>query len=166
MVAARELPQIPAWKASVKEILLRRIQGPVWGAMPAQKPKILVVEDDFLVCAFATEVLAGAGYSLVTAHNATEALARIDAEPDIDLLFTDIVMPGGCDGLMLAEQAKRRLPHLKVLYTSGYAARLTSPTTAPLLGPFMPKPYRPQQLTAEIERAFSEPEPELSTARA
>src|SRR5260221_13589940 len=116
--------------------------------------KILVVEDDYLVCAFATEVLAAAGYHPVTAHNAAEALTRIDAEPDIDLLFTDIVMPGGCDGLMLAEQAKRRLPHLKVLYTSGYAARLVGTGLAPLLGPFMPKPYRPQQLTAEVQRAF------------
>jgi CheY-like chemotaxis protein len=116
--------------------------------------KILVVEDDYLVCAFATEVLEAAGYDLVIAHNAAEALACLDAAPDIDLLFTDIVMPGGCDGLMLAEQAKRRLPHLRVLYTSGYAARLVGTGLAPLLGPFMPKPYRPQQLTAEIERAF------------
>jgi len=118
------------------------------------KPKILVVEDDFLVCAFATEVLATAGYRLVTAHTAAEALQKLDAEPDIALLFTDIVMPGGCDGLMLAEQAKARWPHLKVLYTSGYAARLVGADAAPLLGPFMPKPYRPQQLTAEVERVF------------
>ena len=127
--------------------------------------KILVVEDDYLVCAFATEVLESAGYSLVTAHNAAEALAHLEAEPDIDLLFTDIVMPGGCDGLMLAEQAKRRRPHLKVLYTSGYAARLVGTGIAPLLGPFMPKPYRPQQLTAEIERVF-QTEPERAALRA
>ena len=122
--------------------------------MGYEKPKILVVEDDFLVCAFATEVLAGAGYRLVTAHTAAEALQKLDAEPDIALLFTDIVMPGGCDGLMLAEQAKERWPHLKILYTSGYAARLVGANTVPLLGPFMPKPYRPQQLTAEVERCF------------
>lgn len=123
--------------------------------MAAHKPKILVVEDDFLVCAFATEVLASAGYRLVTAHNAGEALAVIDSEPDIDLLFTDIVMPGGCDGLSLAEQARQRLPRLRILYTSGYAARLVG-TTAPLLGRFMPKPYRPNQLTREVARAFLE----------
>lgn len=117
-------------------------------------PKILVVEDDFLVCAFATEVLAAAGYRLLTAHTASEALEKLEAEPDVDLLFTDIVMPGGCDGLMLAEQAKARWAHLKVLYTSGYAARLVGTDAAPLLGPFMPKPYRPQQLLAEVERVF------------
>jgi CheY-like chemotaxis protein len=122
--------------------------------MTSDSPKILVVDDDYLVCAFATEVLSAAGYRLVTAHDAAEALARIDAESDIDLLFTDIVMPGGRDGLMLAELARRRRPRLKVLYTSGYAARLLEADQAALLGPFMAKPYRPQQLTQAVKLAL------------
>jgi DNA-binding NtrC family response regulator len=112
--------------------------------------KILIVEDDHLVSAFATEVLEAEGYCLVVAYNAAEALAKLEAEPDIGLLFTDIVMPGGCDGLTLAELAKRRHPHLRVLYTSGYAARLAGINAVPLLGPFMPKPYRPRQLADTI----------------
>ena len=120
--------------------------------MVSDNPKILIVEDDHLVCAFASEVLEAEGYRLVVAYNAAEALAKLEAEPDIGVLFTDIVMPGDCDGLTLAELAKRRFPHLRVLYTSGYAARLASIDTVPLLGPFMPKPYRPQQLTDAIAR--------------
>jgi DNA-binding NtrC family response regulator len=115
--------------------------------------KILIVEDDHLVSAFAAEVLEAAGYRLVVAYNAAEALAKLDVDPEIRLLFTDIVMPGGCDGLTLAEQAKQRRPDLRVLYTSGYAARLTAGVTR-LLGPFMPKPYRPQQLTDAIAGAL------------
>ena len=123
--------------------------------MTSHRPKILVVDDDYLVCAFATEVLSAAGYRLVTAHDAAEALARIDAEPDIDLLFTDIVMPGGRDGLALAELARRRRPCLRVLYTSGFAARLLEADQAALLGPFMAKPYRPQQLTEAVAGVLS-----------
>jgi CheY-like chemotaxis protein len=119
-------------------------------------PKILVVEDDVLVCAFASEVLSGAGYRLTIAHNAAEALGRLDAEPDIALLFTDIVMPGGRDGLMLAEQACRRRPDLKVLYTSGYAPRLVNRRGVALLGPFMAKPYRPQQLIDAVDRLLTD----------
>lgn len=125
--------------------------------MTSTRRKILVVEDDYLVCAFAAEVLSVAGYEVVTAHNGTEALTQIEANSDIALLFTDIVMPGGFDGLMLAEQAQHRLPNLRVLYTSGYAARLIGVDRKTLLGPLMSKPYRPQQLTAEIERSFASP---------
>jgi CheY-like chemotaxis protein len=122
--------------------------------MTSHRAKILVVDDDYLVCAFAAEVLSAAGYRLVTAHDAAEALARIDAEPDIDLLFTDIVMPGGHDGLALAELARQRRPDLRVLYTSGFAARLLEVDEAALLGPFMAKPYRPQQLTEAVAHAL------------
>ena len=124
------------------------------GCVPHQA-KILVVEDDVLVCAFASEVLSGAGYRLAIAYTAAEALGRLETEPDIVLLFTDIVMPGGRDGLMLAEQACQHRPDLKVLYTSGYAPRLINRSGMALLGPFMAKPYRPQQLIDAVARLLA-----------
>src|SRR4051812_42706703 len=126
---------------------VRRVDNP-----PPAPPKVLVVEDDYLVCLFAAEVLGDAGYTVRTAHCADEALAVIEAESDIDLLFTDIVMPGSRDGLMLAEQARALRPELRIVYTSGYAARLVGATGSNLLGPLLPKPYRAQQLVAEVSR--------------
>jgi signal transduction histidine kinase len=81
--------------------------------------KILVVEDDDALRAYTTEILAELGYSVLSARNAASALAVLDRN-DIDLLFTDVVMPGGTNGRELAEEALRRKPGLKVLFTTGY----------------------------------------------
>jgi PAS domain S-box-containing protein len=81
---------------------------------------ILVVEDDAVLRAHAVEILIELGYSVLSAANATIALEIIDAGHDIDLLFTDIVMPGGINGRQLADEAMRRRPRLKVLFTTGY----------------------------------------------
>jgi PAS domain S-box-containing protein len=81
---------------------------------------ILVVEDDAVLRAHAIEILIELGYSVLSAANATIALEIIDAGHDIDLLFTDIVMPGGINGRQLADEAMRRRPGLKVLFTTGY----------------------------------------------
>ncbi len=82
--------------------------------------KVLVVEDDDLVREHAKTQLARFGYEVLTAHNGAQALELIRSEPDIDLLFTDVIMSGGMNGRDLAEVAKRLRPKLKVLYTSGY----------------------------------------------
>jgi signal transduction histidine kinase len=81
---------------------------------------ILVVEDDQALRAYAVESLAEHGYRVLSAATAREALAILDAEQAVDLLFTDIVMPGGMNGRHLADDAVRRRPGLKVLFTTGY----------------------------------------------
>jgi CheY-like chemotaxis protein len=81
---------------------------------------ILVVEDDDALRAHTTEALADLGYQVFAAPQPAEAL-RILAEQQIDLLFTDIVMPGGMNGRELADAALRRRPDLKVLFTTGYS---------------------------------------------
>jgi signal transduction histidine kinase len=86
-----------------------------------QGASILVVEDDELVRDIATEILTDLGYRVSTAANAAEAMATIEADPSIDLLFSDISMPGGLNGLDLARQARALRPGLKVLLSSGYA---------------------------------------------
>ena len=81
---------------------------------------ILLVEDDDLVRDYAGEQLQSAGYRVLRAANGPEALEILRARDDIDLLFTDVVMPGGMSGRLLADEALLLHPHIRVLYTSGY----------------------------------------------
>ena len=82
---------------------------------------ILVVEDEADVRGFVVAMLRELGYEVVEAGDGPAALAAIDARPDIDLLFTDIGLPGSFNGRQLADEAGQRRPGLKVLYTTGYA---------------------------------------------
>jgi PAS domain S-box-containing protein len=81
---------------------------------------ILVVEDDKDLRAYATEILRELGYRLLEAANGAAALDILDDNGDVDLLLTDVVMPGGLNGRQLADEALRRRPGLKVLFTTGY----------------------------------------------
>jgi two-component system NtrC family sensor kinase len=81
---------------------------------------ILLVEDDEEVNRFSTEVLREEGYEVISTHEAASGLRLLDANPDVRLLFTDVVLPGGMNGRQLAEEALRRRPDLRVLFTTGY----------------------------------------------
>jgi PAS domain S-box-containing protein len=81
---------------------------------------ILVVEDDDALRAYVVEVLHDLGYSVLAAPDAATALKIIERGHDVDLLFTDVVMPGGINGRQLADEGQRRRPGLKVLFTTGY----------------------------------------------
>ncbi len=83
---------------------------------------ILVVEDDEALRLYTVEILSDLGYSVLEAASAAAALEIIGRGPDIDLLFTDIVMPGGMNGRQLGDEATRQKPKLKVLFTTGYTA--------------------------------------------
>ena len=83
---------------------------------------ILVVEDDEALRLYTVEVLSDLGYCVLAAANAAAALEIIGRSPHIDLLFTDIVMPGGMNGRQLADEAIRQKSMLKVLFTTGYTA--------------------------------------------
>jgi CheY-like chemotaxis protein len=104
-------------------------------------PTILVVDDDPDVRDYAETVLAGCGYDVLTASDGDGALALLRSGRRIDLLFTDIVMPG-LDGFEVARRAVAETPTLRVLFTSGYAADLDR------AGRLWKKPYRPQQLAS------------------
>ena len=82
---------------------------------------ILVVEDDESVRALAIATLGDLGYRVVQARDSGEALRQLDAYPGIDMLFTDVGLPGGLNGRQLADRAAQARPDLKVLFTSGYA---------------------------------------------
>jgi PAS domain S-box-containing protein len=116
---------------------------------------ILVVEDDRLVRDHALTQLRSLGYTTLEAANAAEALAILDASDHIDLLFTDMIMPGAMNGRQLACEIKRRRPSIKVLYTSGYTentiihhGRLDSGVL------LLAKPYRKSEMARMIRRAI------------
>jgi PAS domain S-box-containing protein len=88
---------------------------------PRGTEAIMVVEDDPFVRSFVVKRLESLGYSVVAAVDGSDALRKLRTDIDIDILFTDIVMPGGIDGWELADQAKQIRPGLPVLLTSGYA---------------------------------------------
>jgi CheY-like chemotaxis protein len=112
------------------KIYLPRHQGADEHAPPAERAAeaagaigretILVVEDDEALRVFAIEALGELGYRVLHAADAKIALDTLDREPEIDLLFTDVVMPGGMNGRQLADEAAKRRPELKVLFTTGY----------------------------------------------
>jgi len=117
---------------------------------------ILVVEDDNLVRTFVVGQIKSLGYHALTAVDAAEALAVIDSPNGIDLLFTDMIMPGSMNGRQLADAALQRRPSLKVLFTSGYSdeAIIHSghlDTSALLLS----KPYRKSDLARMIRAALA-----------
>jgi CheY-like chemotaxis protein len=118
--------------------------------------KILIVEDDALVRQYVVTQIKSLGYAALEAANAAEALTIIDADKGIDLLFTDIIMPGHMNGRQLADEAVRRRPDLKTLFTSGYTenaivhhGRLDSGVL------LLAKPYRKSELAKMLRTALA-----------
>ena len=126
--------------------------------MHEPKPTILIVEDDPDVRELATIVLAMAGYRVIEAANGDEAvfLLATRENPHIDMLFTDIVMPGRLDGINLAHTARELLPDLRVLYTTGNADAAPAGQRAARHGPVLRKPYRPTELRAAVRAVLGE----------
>ena len=117
---------------------------------------ILVVEDDPLVRSYVNTQLQSLGYATLSAANGTEALAIADGGAAFDLLFTDVIMPGGMNGRQLAAEMMQRRPALKVLFTSGYTenaiihhGRLDSGVL------LLAKPYRKLDLARMLRVALS-----------
>jgi nitrogen-specific signal transduction histidine kinase len=125
------------------------------GPMDAGKETILVVEDDPMVRNYVIAQLRGFGYTTIAAENAAEALAVVHHGANFDLLFTDIIMPGGSDGSELAKEVRRLRPSVKVLFTSGYTdnAMVRQGRLEPgvLL---LQKPYRRVDLSRMIRTAL------------
>jgi CheY-like chemotaxis protein len=93
---------------------------PVAAPIAGGSETILVVEDDILVRTYVIAQLKGLGYATLSASNATEAIALVEGGAKFDLLFTDVIMPGGMNGRQLAEELNKRRVPFKVLFTSGY----------------------------------------------
>ncbi|MDR6294572.1 MULTISPECIES: response regulator [Inquilinus] len=117
----------------------------------------LIAEDEPTILVLAEGFVAALGHSTLTAHNGVEALALIESEASIDLLFTDINFGMEPDGFVLAKTARERRPELKVLYTSGQA--MTDGMQALMVegAVFLPKPYTPEDLMASVTSLLPQP---------
>jgi PAS domain S-box-containing protein len=116
---------------------------------------ILVVDDDEHVRQGVSHQLTSLGYRTVVASNGREALDVMAREPRIDLLFTDVVMPGGMNGREVAEEARLIDPKLKVLFTSGYfEGALLRNGTLDANVQLLTKPYRKKELAEKVQDAL------------
>lgn len=117
-------------------------------------PKVLVVEDEMLLRMRAVDIVEDAGFTPIEAANADEALAILESRSDVDLLFTDIQMPGSMDGLKLAYAVHERWPSIKIILVSG---KLT-PTDGekPADSRFFGKPLEVKRMIAELREMIGE----------
>src|ERR1700733_11880531 len=111
--------------------------------------KVLVVEDEMVLRMRAVDIVEDAGFMPVEAVNADEAIAILESRSDIDLLFTDIQMPGSIDGLKLAHAVHKRWPGIKIVLVSGQV-RLTD-ADKPADSRFFGKPLEVKQMIAELQ---------------
>ena len=128
---------------------------------PAQKTAasgyvILVVDDDAAVRATAAMQLERLGYAVLQADSAQAALQIIDSPARIDLLFTDVIMPGGMNGKELAVAARRRRPGLPVLFTSGFPGTSQDDGIAFAADDvLLSKPYRRRELARAVREMLA-----------
>lgn len=124
-------------------------------APPRGNEIVLLVEDDDMVRSHVKAQLRNLGYAVLEASDAKSALAQFETAEHIDVLLTDIIMPGGVNGRMLAEQLRSAAPHLKVLYMSGYTEDVI--THRGRLDPgvlLLNKPFRKQELARKLRQAI------------
>jgi CheY-like chemotaxis protein len=118
------------------------------GLVAPKRHFVLVVEDETLIRMEAVDMVAAAGFEVVLAANADEAIEILEARGDIAVVFTDIQMPGSMDGLKLARAVRGRWPPIKIVATSGQLH--VSEADLPEGGRFLPKPYRPRDVTGVL----------------
>src|ERR1700712_534516 len=118
------------------------------GLRTTKRPVVLIVEDEFLLRMDAIDMIASAGFEALEAVNADEAIAILEARPDIAVVFTDIQMPGSMDGLKLARAVRGRWPPIKIVATSGQID--VKAVDLPEGGRFLPKPYSLPQITGVL----------------
>ena len=117
--------------------------------MASGPTNVLVVEDEMVLRMRAVDIVEDAGFTAVEAVNADQALAILEARSDIDLLFSDIQMPGSIDGLMLAHAVHERWPAIKIILVSGQVK--VSDADKPADSRFIGKPLDVKQMVAELQ---------------
>src|SRR5262249_52278372 len=127
------------------------------GAPAVGSETLLLVEDEAFVRELVREFLEASGYTVIEASSAEEAMTLVDhpATPPIDLLVTDVVLPG-LNGVRLAEQLKAKFPELEALYISGYPGDAMFREEVFDPGPaFLPKPFTRHILTGKVREMLS-----------
>ncbi len=110
---------------------------------------VLVVEDEPMLRTLAVDIVELNGFTAIEASNADEAVAVLESRSDIDIVFTDVEMPGSMDGLGLAKAIRWRWPPIELIVTSG---RNKSDASIPERGVFFQKPYRVGEIAKALQR--------------
>jgi CheY-like chemotaxis protein len=118
------------------------------GLAEPRRPVVLVVEDDYLLRLDAADMIKVAGFEVIEAANADEAIVILESRNDVAVVFTDIQMPGSMDGLRLARAVRGRWPPIKIITTSGQ--RIIEELDLPEGGRFLPKPYNLTQVSGVL----------------
>lgn len=118
------------------------------GTSAINRPVVLIVEDEILLRMNAAEMIADAGFEVAEAANADQAIAILEARPNIHVVFTDIQMPGSMDGLKLARFVRGRWPPIKIVATSGFVR--VGEHDLPEGSRFLTKPYLPEQIIGAL----------------
>lgn len=141
---------LPAAKAAVKAESAAGLAAKASRALPGGSETILVVEDEPRVRRIAVARLSDLGYRVIEASGAAEALSIVEQTADIDLLFSDVVMPGGMDGAALAARVQALRPGIKLLLTSGYAEPSIAGRGRSGNGAWLRKPYTKEALARRL----------------
>jgi signal transduction histidine kinase len=140
--------------AAAEQVAGRSGEARTDGSLPLRRASVgevvLVVEDEPAVLEMAVESLTELGYRTYTATRASEALDRLTGPDRIDILFSDVVMPGGMNGVQLSVEARRLRPDLRVLLTSGYTATALQDGSVPADMPLLNKPYQREDLADKL----------------
>lgn len=117
---------------------------------PLKKEVVLVVEDEPLLRMMAMDLVEDAGFEVVEAANADEAVRILEARADIRIVFTDIDMPGSMDGMKLALSVRDRWPPIEIIIVSGHVR--IADRDLPARSVFFSKPYDTQKVTAMLHQ--------------
>ena len=123
------------------------------GLVAPNKPVVLVVEDDFLLRMDAADIIRDAGFDVIEASNADQAIIILESREDIAVVFTDVQMPGSMDGLKLARAVRGRWPPIKIVTTSGQC--VVEASDLPEGGRFLPKPYSAHEVTSVLREVIA-----------
>jgi CheY-like chemotaxis protein len=147
---------LPALAVTAREEPLPRTHTE--NLFPSGSEAIFIVEDDPFVRSYAVMSLRSLGYRVTAAVDGNDALQQLGTDMHVDLLFTDIVMPGGINGWELADLARRARPELRVLLTSGYALETLNANGHLRDGSaILAKPYRKAELARRLREALNTP---------
>lgn len=117
------------------------------------KPVVLIVEDSAIIRMGAVDLVLDAGYEALEAGDADEAIRILESRDDIDLVFTDVHMPGTMDGLKLSHYIRNRWPPVKLIVASG--AAILEESNLPSGSRFFSKPYDDHKITDAMARLLA-----------
>ena len=127
---------------------------PVSTAMRAERPTILLIEDEVLIRMMLADELRGRGFNVVEAQNADEALTLLQSRVPVGLVLTDVQLPGSMDGIGLARLLRATRPELKVVIASG---NISCAPGGDIAHAFFGKPYAPDHIVKCIETLLASP---------